>query len=263
MAVLIWSEEEGELVNRVRSGRRVFLSAEEMRPEAEALDRELDGLLDDALELVNELAGDKKASPFMKSWSLGRAIARSGALSHEAMQGEKKELLWESLTHKCWFGVRADATRDFRWRGLRDTSKNSERRVNPEKSKGNKFRYEDFNIGLWLSDQDYEETSLIFGDKLKYAVELYRRPTLKSHQLRKAIYCWYQRQTEEVKEELGSAKSGSGGFTIIAKALVHRFPFRGPGSILLPQHYPPDELQAIVNEVLDAARDEYFPAKKN
>ena len=31
-----------------------------------------------------------------------------------------------------------------------------------------------------------------------------------------------------------------------------------PDSALQPQHYPPDELQAIVNETLDAARDAHF-----
>ncbi len=45
------------------------------------------------------------------------------------------------------------------------------------------------------------------------------------------------------------------------KALAKRFPARGPGSAWLPQHYEPDELQKIVNDALDAARDAYFSAK--
>ena len=261
MAVLIWREEEGVLINHIRSGRHVFLSAEEMRPEAELLDRELDLLLDDALNQIEEYANEKKATPLLKSWSIGRAVARSGVQYHKAMHEEKREMLWEALAHKCWYGVRADTSRDFLWRGLRDTSNKGKRRVNPKKSQGNANRYQDFEIGLWLSDQEFKEAGQVFGDYISNAYDLYRRPTLKSHELRKAIYCWLQRQAEEVKFELRKAKPGTGGFSIIAKALVHRFPSRGPGSTLLPQHYEPDELQAIVNDVLDAARDTHFPAK--
>lgn len=49
--------------------------------------------------------------------------------------------------------------------------------------------------------------------------------------------------------------------SVISKSLSKRFPASGPGSALLPQHYPEDELRAIVCETLDAARDLHFPQK--
>ena len=95
MAVLLWSENAGALGNSIRTGRRVFLSAEEFRPEAEALDERLDALLDDALALMAENAGESKPSPLVKAWSLGRAVARSQALRHKAMHGEVRAMLWQ------------------------------------------------------------------------------------------------------------------------------------------------------------------------
>lgn len=271
MAVILWSEEQGELYSRVRSERRVFLSAEEHREEAEDLDARLDELLDDALKLVEVYAreaGYGKPNSILKPWALGRAIARSAVLAHEAMLGERRELLWEALAHKCWYGVRADASREFRWRGLRNTTKRGERRVNPEKSRGNNFRYEDFEIGLWLADQEWDEASSIFGGTIGNAIEIYRRPTLNSHDLREAVFQWWIKQSEKVLAVIRSpsgqmSKKRGGDFTIIAKALVQRFPARGPGSARLPQHYPPEELQAIVDEVLDAARDAHFPDSRH
>ena len=259
MAVLIWREEREQVYNSIRTGRRVFLSAEEFRPEAEALDERLDELLDDALALMAENAGEGKPSPLVKAWSLGRAVARSQALRHKAMHGEVRAMLWQALAHKCWYGVRADATRESRWRELRSTGKRAERRVNPEKSQTNKFKYEDFDIGLWLSDQDLDEAGLVFGNSMANALELYRRPTLKSHELRQAILPWYREQSELVRKEFSRATPGAKGFKLVAKALAARFPSSGPGSARLPQHYEPAELQRIVNQALDAARDAHFP----
>ena len=262
MAVLIWTEEDGELVNRIRSGRSVFLSAEEMRPEAEALDRELDDLLDMAWENHNKIIESNEGNPkivsFEQVWVLGRMVSEKGVFSHDALRGEARTLLWQALVPKCWYGVRADTSRETHWRELLP-SKAKKWRTQPTKE----ISYRFMEIGFWLQEQPLKDASLVFGGNLTKAQDLYDRRNLRSLELRDAIFQWVNQQTSEVLDELNRPFRGKGGFSIITKALTKRFPASGPGSTLLPQHYEPDELQAIVNEVLDAARDEYFPAKKD
>ena len=104
MAVLVWSERDSELGNTIRSGRRVSLSTEEYRAEAEALDQQLDTVLDMAwhtLIVISQHKNDKPSfNTFEQVWVLGRAINISRILRHEAMQGEERVLLWQALTPK-------------------------------------------------------------------------------------------------------------------------------------------------------------------
>ena len=63
----------------------------------------------------------------------------------------------------------------------------------------------------------------------------------------------------QVRDGFAKAKvKGNRNFAVIPNALQKRFPASGPGSALLPQHYPEDELREIVSAVLDAARDAHF-----
>lgn len=260
MAVLVWSDRDGVLGNSIRSGRRAALSAEEYRPEAEALDRKLDAVLDMAWHALTIISrrenGKARFDTLEQAWILGRAVHVSDILRHEAMQGEERILLWQALTAKAWYGIRHDVIRDPRWRDL-IPSKSRKWQTKPNDI--NKFRY--LEIGYWVREQPLRDVGEAFGWKFSNANDLYDRASLRSVVLLRTLLYWLRQQTPEVRDGLTTPISASKRHAIIAKALHKRFPAKGPGSALLPQHYPEDELRAIVCEVLDHARDAHFSFK--
>ena len=258
MAVLVWSERDGLLGNSIRSERRVALSAEEYRPEAEALDQQLDNLLNMAWQALNIITrhehGKLRLNPFEQVWVLGRAVFVSEVLQHEAMKGEARQLLWQAMTAKAWYGIRYDGEQEPHWRNL-IPRRNKLWQTKPSASKSFEF----LDIGYWLREQQLHDAGEVFGWKYSNSQDLHDRSSLRSFELRQAVLYWLRRQLPEVREELGKRKiKGKQHFSIIPIALQKRFPARGPGSALLPQHYPEDELRTIVCEVLDAARDAHF-----
>ena len=257
MAVLVWNDREGVLGNTIRSGRRVVLSAEEYRAEAEALDQQLDALLDMAWHALTVITdhknGKQKFNSFEQVWVLGRAVHISEVMRHGAMRGEVRTLLWRALTPKAWYGIRHDATREPRWRELIPSRATKWQRQPKEAS-----AYRFLEIGYWLREQQLHDAGEVFGWKYSNAQDLYDRSSLRSLKLRRAVLNWLRRQSPEVREELAKPVRGKGRFAIISKALGKRFPASGPGSALLPQHYPEDELRGIVCETLDAAREAHF-----
>lgn len=258
MAVLVWDEREGVLGNSIRTGRRVVLSAEEFRSEAKALDRTLDGVLDMAwyaLAVITEYRnGQPRFNAFEQVWVVGRALRVSQIMRHEAMQGEVRTLLWQALAPKAWYGIRYDTTRDLRWRDLIPRNRNMWR-AQPKNPKALDF----LEIGNWLSVQQLHDAGEVFSWKFTNAREVYVRPSLQSIELRRALLYWLRRQSPELREALSKSARGKIGFEVIPKVLQKRFPSKGRGSALLPQHYPEDELRAIVCETLDEARDQQFP----
>lgn len=259
MAVLVWSERDGALGNSIRSGRRVALSAEEFRPEAEALDQQLDALLDMAWQALTIITrhekGKARFNSFEQVWVLGRAVYVSDILRHEAMQGEVRTLLWQALTAKAWYGIRHDVTRDPRWRELIPARKNQWRTRTNDKRLDRAYDF--LEVGCWLRQQQLHDAGEVFSWDFSNARKLYFRPTLRSTELRKALLYWLRRQSPEVREFAKITRTDVGFITFV-KALNKRFPAKGPGSALLPQHYPEDELRAIVCDVLDAAREAHF-----
>ena len=259
MAVLVWSERDGVLANSIRSGRRVHLSAEEFRPEAEALDQQLDALLDmawHALTLITQHEkGKARFNSFEQVWVLGRAVHISEVMRHEAMQGEVRTMLWQALTAKAWYGIRHDATRDPRWRELIPAGKNQWRTRTDDKRLDRAYDF--LEVGFWLREQQLQDAGDVFSWEFSNARKLYVRPTLRSLKLRKALLHWLRRQTPEIREFAKVTKT-TVGFIVFVKALNNRFPARGPGSALLPQHYPEDELREIVCQVLDDAVAAHF-----
>ncbi|MDE2856700.1 MAG: hypothetical protein OXN94_02505 [Chloroflexota bacterium] len=258
MAVLVWSDRDGSLGNSIRSGRRVALSAEEYRPEAEALDKQLDAVLDMAWQALNIITRRKDGKPrfnsFEQVWVLGRAVYISEILRHEAMRGEVRTMLWQALTAKAWYGIRHDGVSEPRWREL-IPSRNKKWQTQPTAPKA----YEFLDIGYWLREQQLHDAGEVFGWRYVNAQDLRDRSSLRSIELRQTVLLWLRRQSPSVREELAKPKiKGQERFSIIPKALQKRFPASGPGSALLPQHYPPDELRLIVCDVLDAARDAHF-----
>ncbi len=259
MAVLVWSDRGSILGNTIRSGRRVALSAEEYRAEAEALDMQLDALLDMAWHTLTVITEHKDGKPrfntFEQVWVLGRAVHISEVMRHEAMLGELRTTLWQALTAKAWYGIRHDATRDPRWRELIPAGKNQWRTRTDDKRLDRAYDF--LEVGFWLRDQQLHDAGEVFGWEFSNARKLYLRPTLRSLTLRTALLHWLRRQTPDIRE-FAKVTQTTDGFIVFVKALNDRFPARGPGSALLPQHYPDDELRAIVCEVLDVARDAHF-----
>ncbi len=259
MAVLIWSEHDGVLGNSIRSGRRVALSAEEYRPEAEALDQKLDDVLDMAwhtLTLITDHQNGKaRFNSFEQVWVLGRAVHISDIMRHEAMQGEERTTLWQALTAKAWYGIRHSANRDPRWSQLIPAGKKQWRTRSDDKRLDRAYDF--LEVGFWLRDQQLQDAGEVFGWEFSNARKMYFRPTLRSKELREALLYWLRRQTPEVRE-FAQITGTVDGFIILVKALNKRFPARGPGSALLPQHYTEDELRTIVSETLDSARDTHF-----
>lgn len=256
MPVLVWSDRDGVLGNSIRTGRRYRLSAEEFRPEAEALDQRLDALLDMAWHALAIITQHKNGKPrfnsFEQVWVLGRAVFVSDIMRREALQGEERVLLWQALTPKAWHGIRHDATRDPRWRDL-IPSRNNKWQTKPTDQAAYRF----LEIAYWLREQQMQDAGEVFTWKYSNAYDLFHCSSLRSVALRQSLLFWLRRQSPELRDELAKSKRGE-GFDIVRKALVDRFPSRGPGSALLPQHYPEDELRAIVSQTLDDAVEAHF-----
>ena len=200
MAVVVWSDREGVLGSTIRSGRRVSLSAEEYRVEAESLDQQLDALLDmawHALTLITQRENGKaRFNSFEQVWVLGRAVEISEILRHEAMQGEQRVFLWQALTAKAWYGIRHDYERAPRWREL-IPRKATKWRKQPKKASAYRF----LEIGYWLRTQQLHDAGEVFGWKPSNAQDLYDRSSLRSLKLRRTVLYWLRRQSPEVREE--------------------------------------------------------------
>jgi len=257
VAVLVWSERDGILGNSIHSGRRVALSAEEYRSEAEALDLQLDEALDmawHALTLITRRENGKaRFDTLEQAWVWGRAIHVLGVMRRRGMIGERKILLWQALTAKAWYGIRSDSTRDQRWREL-IPSKSRKWLTQPTDIDAYRF----LEIGYWVREDSLQQVGELFCWKFSNANDLFDRTSLHSVELRRAILHWIQHQDGKVRRFLGTPIHDGKRHALIAKALYKHFPAKGPGSALLPQHYPEDELRSIVWEVLDSARDAYF-----
>lgn len=261
MAVLVWSERDGSLGNSIRSGRRVSLSAEEYRTEAEALDLQLDDVLDMGWHALTLITRHDNGKPHFdtleQAWVWGRTIHLSNVLRHRAMIGEQRILLWQALTAKAWYGVRSDSTRDQRWRELIPSKS---RKWQTQPTDIDAFRF--LEIGYWLREDSLQQVGELFCWKFSNANDLFDRTSLRSVELRRVVLSWMQRQDGKVRLFLATPIYAGKRHALIAKALYKRFPAKGPGSALLPQHYPQDELRDIVCETLDAARDVHFPKAK-
>ena len=245
MPVLLWSQtDSGEFSSRVRTTRRSRFGDEGHRLAAEALDHEIDDMLDAAYKELSSVKVDAKAeAEFIRRWHLGRVLSDSGLLKSDNFEpGEDKrrwndQFLWEALRTKCRLGVRVTKEFEPNWQKLIPTGELTPKR--PE--------HDVFRRGLWLQEQDLPDAQITFGSSLSNANELHRRGPSSHIKMRQALHDWLLTYSEQERTTLTRAKN----FEALAKALAKRWPGRGPGAAKQPVHYPQDKLDAEVRRVLE------------
>ena len=102
MPVKVWERGAGgRYTSSIRTSRPTQLTGEEYRAEAEALDAQIDTVLDRAVELSAQRPDEQgKSREFVKRWAIGRAIAESGVLDSPHMASEQRIHLWLAMARK-------------------------------------------------------------------------------------------------------------------------------------------------------------------
>ena len=240
MAVKMWNlDESGNLTSNIRKAGQSSMGAEESRPQAEALDREVDKLLDKAISLLIQQDPNPRHTEFAKRWAIGRAIAESEILDSPHMEPGERADLWRCMARKCRLGVRHTGKRDSRskWKGLIP-----EREMEPK-------RIDDdiFGLGMWLQEQELEDARLAFGHGLHNAKQIWSREALRSRNFRDALAAYFSELGDKEREQLYVIPQ----YAQLAKALRGRWPSRGKGSAKRPVHYGPDDLLEETRRVLN------------
>ena len=250
MPVKIWDRTSGgALTSRIETSRSQSYRGERYRDDADALDEEIDRMLDHALALsACAPATGASQHSFVKRWSVGRALAESGLLESDHLEASEHKWLWLAIARKCRLSVRSDGTPEESWRGLIP-----HREIDPRR-----IELDVFAMGMWLQEQEIEQAIASFGASLTNAIEIHHRGAISSRVLRDALARWFGQLCPARRAEL--AKRGN--FVRLVKALVKRFPARGPGSAKRPVHYAEDELFEEVRKVLDPIAAEKAPENK-
>ncbi len=239
MPVKIWSlTSDDVLTNEVETSRSDSFRGERYRTDAEALDEEIDQMLDQATALASSVPDAKAGQQsFGRRWSLGRALADSNLSKSQYLEPDELNQLWLAVARKCRLGVRADGASEPGWRELIPNRKSDPQRI----------EHDVFSRGLWLQEQELEEARLTFGSSLSNANELHRRRPSSHIKMRNALHGWLLRHGETERGLLTATKN----FETMAKALAKRWRGRGPGAAKQPVHYSQNELDEEVNRVLE------------
>ena len=119
MPVKIWNRDNGVLSSTVETLRPSSLRGELFRFEAEALDGEIDAMLDRAVELAADVeTTEAEQRAFVKRWAVGRALMESGLLQSDYLDPGEQMSLWQAIARKCRLGVRADGSSEEAWQEL-------------------------------------------------------------------------------------------------------------------------------------------------
>ena len=98
MPVKIWNRDNGTLTNSVETSRRDSYRGERYRSDAEALDWEIDQMLDRAVALSAYEAPEAAEPVFVRRWALGRALAESGLWESSYLElPEEEPSLWLAM----------------------------------------------------------------------------------------------------------------------------------------------------------------------
>lgn len=243
MPVLIWDPADEDSINHVETDWPIKWTPEEYREEAEALDRVLDAVLDDAVERVDAIGKSDVPMQFVRAWSVGRSLRGARVFENSALKNEPSERLWKGLAAKCRTGMRASGEKEPRWAELRPS------RAQPPRREGRKLDY--FDMCVWLAEQEFDEASVTFGGHIRNVWQMLERRSLNPLMVRSAFLDWLQEQPVDRKDDLTAPKV----FPILMKALRARWPDRGPGSAKRPSHYTQDELLKEIKHVLAGADD--------
>lgn len=247
MPLVMWDRQGGVLSNHIETSRRDSLRGESFRWEAEALDRQVDQMLDRAVKLSASVeAAEAEQEAFVKRWAVGRALMESRLLESEHLEPDEKKSLWQAIAGKCRLGVRADATSEECWRGLIPERESDPKRIERDV----------FAIGLWLQEQELSAAILTFGARFHNARRLHGRGAINPKQLRDALARWF----ETLPPSLRAILTRRENFETLAKALAARFPARGPGSAKRPIHYSDADLYEEICRVLGPLAEELAPA---
>ena len=183
MPVKIWDRAPGgALTSRVETSRSQSYRGERYRADAEALDREIDGMLDHSIELAEGVpAAEAGPLAFVRRWSIGRALAESKLLDSDFLEPSEHKWLWLAIARKCRLGVRSDGSREENWHGLIP-----HRDLDP-----GRIELDVFAVGMWLQEQEIEVALTSFGASLTNATEIHRRGAIRSRNLRDALALWF------------------------------------------------------------------------
>ena len=239
MPVKIWDRtSNGALISRVATSRSHSYRGERYRTDAEALDEEIDRMLDYAVELSASVpAAESEQLSFIKRWSIGRALTESKLSESEYLEPEEQKLLWLAIARKCRLGVRSDGSPEEHWRGLIPSRESDPLRIERDV----------FARGKWLQEQELELAMASFGASLTNAREIHSRGAINSKNMRDSLARWFSELTPARRAEF----KNTGNFIQLVKALARRFPARGQGSAKRPVHYSEEELYEEVRKVLD------------
>lgn len=245
MPVKMWNLDNGQLTNSVKTSRGDSYRGEQYRHEAEALDEEIDQMLDQAAALCTGVSVPKIEQAIVKLWAVGRALAESQILDSAHLDPDDRKWLWLAIARKCRLGVRANGSTKEGWRDLIPDRESDPRRIERDV----------FAMGLWLQEQELNSAMTTFGTNLKNVQQFHRRAALSSKKMRESLERWSADLSPKRRLELMKAQN----FEHLAKALARRFPARGPGSAKRPVHYSEDELFEEVRKVLDPVAADVVP----
>ena len=211
--------------------------------EAQAIDQ----MLDRAVSLASpEEQPDARQGEFVHRWAIGRALRESGLMESEHLDTEERKSLWLAIARKCRIGVRADGSREERWRSLIH-----QRTIDPTRIENDVFA-----LGLWLQEQEIDQALNTFGAYHTNAINFHRRRSISSKKMRDALARWFM----EMDPQRRAVLLRPSNFHTLTKALAKRFPARGPGSAKRPVHYTDDALYAEMLAVLEPLAEKLAPA---
>ena len=239
MPIKLWNaDDEGNYVSVIKTNRASGDDTEKFRSEAEALDLEIDGVLDKLVALPSStVEKNRHRQQFMRRWSIGRTIADSGIMQSPNLKDEDQEDLWLAFARKCRLGIRASGRSERRWRDLIPNRDYEPRRMDDDV----------FAMGLWLQEQELGEAIATFGAGLHNAKQIWSREPLRSRKSRDALCDWFYKYPPDERAQLFKIPR----YAEIAKSLTRRWPSRGPGSTRRPENYGDLDLALELHQVLD------------
>jgi hypothetical protein len=239
MPVLVWEQTQDGPRAIVETDWETMFTPEEVREEAEELDRQLDAVLDKAVGQLRALPTEAAPIEFARAWAIGRSLRDSRVFESRALQNESRARLWLALARKCRTGIRSDESVSPEWADLRPNTAREPRREGR--------RLDHFELCIWLAEQTFGDAVRTFGGSIRNSWQMLERPTLKPLIVRRALTRWLdaldaQQRARAVEPTV---------FPELMKALRARWPDRGAGSAKRPIHFSEDELVAEIGGVLN------------